>query len=92
MLRAFFYDADGHDQEVALDECSIESLSERSLLWIDATAPSVGEIEALRGLLDLDAATVRTLLNVEREAHLWTRLRQTDLLPRRSAVPNFRKF
>ena len=50
MIRAFLYDADGHDQEVDLNAQCIAELNERSLLWIDVQGRERGEMEQLVGL------------------------------------------
>ena len=56
MIRAFLYDADGHDQEVDLNAQCIAELNERSLLWIDVQGRERGEMEQLVGLFLSTAA------------------------------------
>ena len=55
MIQAFLYNADGHDQEVDLDEQCLAGLDERSLLWVDVNGRDRDEVDHLTRLFDLDA-------------------------------------
>lgn len=49
--RAFFYDAEGHDREIALAEVNVNSIGEQALLWIDIEGMESGECESVAALL-----------------------------------------
>jgi magnesium transporter len=70
LIRAFLYDADGHDQEVDLNAQCIAELNERSLLWIDVQGRERGEMEQLVGLFSLDRGSLRELLNPQEALYL----------------------
>ena len=50
-VRAFFYDAEGHDREIALADVNVNSIGERALLWIDIEGMESGECESVAALL-----------------------------------------
>ena len=53
MLRAFLYDAEGHDSEIDPFSGPLPDLMEHQLLWIDATERDPGEAARLAELLRL---------------------------------------
>ena len=60
MIKAYLYDAEGHDREVFL-EARLPKLSEQQLLWIDVTGREADELAALAPLLGLDRSTLTRL-------------------------------
>jgi magnesium transporter len=70
MLRAYFYDADGHDREVEFDAQCLEGLDERTLLWVDIEGRERRELEHLATLLQLDQGSVRELLTPQEALYL----------------------
>jgi len=44
VIQAFLYNADGHDQEVDLDEQCLTGLDERTLLWVDVDGRDCGDV------------------------------------------------
>jgi magnesium transporter len=70
-VQAFFYDAEGHDREIGIDEVKVDSISERTLLWIDLEAATsdesariaelleIGSVSALACEVDEDAGTIQ---------------------------------
>ena len=70
MIRAFLFDANGHDQEVQLDEQCITEFNERSLLWLDVQGRERGEMERIVGLFSLDRGSLRELLNPQEALYL----------------------
>jgi Mg2+ and Co2+ transporter CorA len=63
VIQAFLYNADGHDQEVDLDEQCLVDLDERTLLWVDVDDRDRDEVEQLARLFNLDRGSGRELLN-----------------------------
>ena len=62
-VRAYLYDADGTDREVTLDQPQATDLSDRQLLWVDATACHEGELRRVATLFNLRAESVYHLMN-----------------------------
>jgi magnesium transporter len=60
MIRTFLYDAQGHDEEVTLND-DLPELAEHQLLWIDASGRDSADLQKLTSLLDLKAQSVRDL-------------------------------
>ena len=54
-IQAYFYDADGRDRQIPLEEVSVDRLISDNLLWIDVHDRDAAELERVRALLDLDA-------------------------------------
>ena len=54
-VQAFFYDADGRDREIPLEEVSIDGLNSDTLLWIDVQGREASELERIRALMNLRA-------------------------------------
>jgi magnesium transporter len=52
-VRAYFYDADSGDREIALDEVSIEKLDTDNLLWISIPNRDAAKLERVGALLSL---------------------------------------
>jgi magnesium transporter len=61
MLRAFLYDADGHDREIDICIGSLPELVDTQLLWIDATERDPKEAARLAELLKLREQSVDDL-------------------------------
>src|SRR4051812_6460746 len=70
MIQAFFYDADGHDHEVDLNEEHIRNLDHRTLLWVDVKGRDRAELEHVAMLFGLDAGSVREILNPQEALYL----------------------
>jgi Mg2+ and Co2+ transporter CorA len=52
-IQAYFYDADGRDREIALDEIAIDKIDAENLLWIDVDDRDASTLEHISALLDL---------------------------------------
>lgn len=63
MLKAFLYDAEGHDREIDLSAGPLPELAEHQLLWIDATEREPKETARLAELLKLRDQSVADLLH-----------------------------
>lgn len=63
MLKAFFYDAEGHDREIDLTEGALPDLGEHQLLWIDATERDQEETARLAELLKLRDQSVEDIVH-----------------------------
>ena len=61
MLKAFLYDAEGHDREIDLPSGALPDLAEHQLLWIDATERDPTEAARLAELLKLRAQSLADL-------------------------------
>ncbi len=59
MIRAFLYNAEGHDREVAMQDVVIGSLTDQNLLWVD-----------LEDAGDEEQRQVASLLGIERSKSL----------------------
>jgi magnesium transporter len=70
VIQAFLYNADGHDQEVELDQQCLVGLDERTLLWVDVDGRDRDEVGHLARLFDLDRGSVRELLNPQEAPYL----------------------
>jgi magnesium transporter len=70
VIQTFLYNADGHDQEVHLDQQCLVGLDERTLLWVDVDGRNRDEVEHLASLFDLDRGSVRELLNPQEAPYL----------------------
>src|SRR4051812_39483703 len=70
MIQAFFYDADGHDHEVELNEEHIRNLDNRTLLWVDINGRDREELERVAKLFALDPGSVREVLNPQEALYL----------------------
>lgn len=51
--KAYFYDAEGHDREIALEEASVDTLRPDHLLWIDIPNRDEENLRQIAGLLKL---------------------------------------
>lgn len=61
-VRAYLYDAEGRDREVELEPGTLGSLGPQRLLWIDADERDSAELKQLAKTLELDPASLRSLL------------------------------
>jgi Mg2+ and Co2+ transporter CorA len=52
-IKAYFYDAEGQDREIALEEASVEMLSSDHLLWIDIPDRAEANLSRVGALLKL---------------------------------------
>lgn len=50
-LEAFYYDAEGRDRKIALDDISLVELDENNLLWIDVARPERADLDKVASLL-----------------------------------------
>ena len=64
-IRAYLYDADGHDREATLTQQLVSELNDnhRQLLWVDVIGREPQEIESLASLLRLRPASVKAFEN-----------------------------
>jgi magnesium/cobalt transport protein CorA len=62
-IKAYLYDADGHDREATLNEQLITELNGRRLLWVDVAGREPKEIESLASLLRFHPASVKAVAN-----------------------------
>jgi Mg2+ and Co2+ transporter CorA len=58
-IRALLYAADAPDQELELASVPIAGLDERQLLWIDVSAPTDAELDAVAKRIDFDPDLLR---------------------------------
>jgi Mg2+ and Co2+ transporter CorA len=70
VIQAFLYNADGHDQEIDLNEQCLVGLDERTLLWVDVDGRNRDEVGHLTRLFDLDRGSGRELLNPQEAPYL----------------------
>jgi Mg2+ and Co2+ transporter CorA len=70
LIKAYLYNADGHDRPVDLDDRCMSELEERNLLWVDVLGRDRTELENLARLLDLDPGSLRALLRPQDELYL----------------------
>jgi magnesium transporter len=70
VIRAFLYNADGHDQEVEADEKCVAALDERTLLWVDVDSRERDDVDRLVRLFSLDRGSARELLNPQEAPYL----------------------
>lgn len=52
-IQAYFYDAEGRDREIALDEVAVDKIDAENLLWIDIDDRDASTLEHIRSLLNL---------------------------------------
>jgi magnesium transporter len=52
-IQAYFYDAEGRDREIALDEIAVEEIDAQNLLWVDIHDRNASKLERVRALLNL---------------------------------------
>ena len=57
--RAFFYDANGRDRELPLDEVEPKQLRDDNLLWLDVTEPDEEILAHLQEVLNVPGDTLR---------------------------------
>lgn len=53
-LRAYLYDSQGEDREVALEAALLDRLGEAALLWVDLPAPDEAQLNEIAKILGLD--------------------------------------
>jgi magnesium transporter len=54
-VRGFFYDAKGHDRDIAIDQVDLDAIDDDNLLWIDLEAATAEEIAAVCGTLRIES-------------------------------------
>ena len=64
-VRAYLYDAEGHDQEVQITAELLAKVESRQLLWIDVNEHEPQPLQELAGLLELDAASLRNIASFD---------------------------
>lgn len=69
MIRAFLYDAKGHDREIELPKV-LPDLEEQQLLWIDVAGREHGDIQRLTPLLALNPRSIADCLSGSRQFSL----------------------
>ena len=52
-IQAYFYDADGRDRQIRLEDVSIDALISDNLLWVDIDSRDRDQLERVRSLLSL---------------------------------------
>ncbi len=52
-IQAYFYDAEGRDREIALEEVAVDNIDAENLLWIDIDDRDTSTLEHIRAVLDL---------------------------------------
>jgi magnesium transporter len=62
-IKAYIYDADGHDREATLNEQLITELNGSCFLWVDVAGREPQEIEGLASLLRFHPASVKAVAN-----------------------------
>ena len=70
MIRAFLYDAQGHDEEIAAPSGSLPSIEENQLLWLDVVGRDEGDLDELRQLLALPDGVAQELRNPRKSSAL----------------------
>lgn len=70
MIRAFLYDANGHDQEIEVPSHQLPNLEEQQLLWIDVTGREDGDIRRLAPMLALHPRSVSECISGDRRFSL----------------------
>jgi magnesium transporter len=50
-IQVFFYDAEGHDREITLEEVDLDAVGERALLWVDLEQPTPEETARVSEIL-----------------------------------------
>jgi magnesium transporter len=61
-VTAYLYDAEGHDEEVGLDDLDIESLEESQLLWVNVLRRDNDLLEKVTGSLKVEHAPCRSVV------------------------------
>jgi Mg2+ and Co2+ transporter CorA len=67
-MRAILYDAAGRDQEVVLDERTLDGVGDEQLLWVDVDSRDDRDVAALAAALDLPPEVVEDLREPSRTA------------------------
>lgn len=70
MIRAFLYDAEGHDEELSTAPPPVSDLGEHQILWVEVTAPDRADLARLKALFPLRPQLVRNLASPERRFSL----------------------
>lgn len=66
MIRAYLYDATGHDREIDLAGDALPEIAPHQLLWLDVTGREAEELEHLGRLLNLKPESRRDLAHAAR--------------------------
>jgi Mg2+ and Co2+ transporter CorA len=61
-VRAYLYDAAGHDEEVSLDEVDIEQLEENQLLWVNVLRRDEGLLGDVTSRLKIEGVPCKTVV------------------------------
>ena len=61
-LRAYLFEDDGEDREVALSEEVLSGLTEAQLLWIDMDVEDRRAVDTVASVLELEPETVESIL------------------------------
>jgi Mg2+ and Co2+ transporter CorA len=59
-IQVFFYDAEGHDREIALDEVNLDAIGDRTLLWVDLEQPTPDETARVAAILRVQSPRALT--------------------------------
>ena len=71
MIKAFLYDARGHDREIELSPNTCEQLEQDQLLWIDVTGRDESDLKTLAELMPMiDRRVIRSCTGGERGRRL----------------------
>jgi magnesium/cobalt transport protein CorA len=62
-VRAYLYDAAGHDEEVGLDDIDIDSLEENQLLWVNVLRRDGGLLETVAASLKVENVPCRAVID-----------------------------
>src|SRR6187401_2896836 len=52
-VKAYLYDARGHDEEISLDDVDVERLKENQLLWVNVHRRDEGLLNTVTGKLNV---------------------------------------
>ena len=69
-MKAWRYDADGHDEEVEIDAGAVSRLGEHCLLWAELNSRDRAVLEEAAELFGLDSDSIEDILQKEAAPHL----------------------
>ena len=93
MTSAWFYDAEGHDEQIELKTARVETLAEHQLLWLDIERndkKALGEAAEILGLLPTATRLIETPPNPPRIDNYEHFFQLSVPLPPRSAIKGAR--